>query len=181
MKDNLAHTESLLRRLVEGCVYHQEAVEISTTDNGGLAMIQFWVHAKDKGLVIGKGAVKIIALQTLIAEIGKRRGLEIKVKSEESIVDGPHGDYESSPLNVDYFSDLMADVASALFEHPESVSVRVKCVPNTKTYLVALNVSERESHAFIEKVKGPIKTIFDGIAKKTGNTVLITIDQHQMA
>lgn len=74
-----AHTEQLVRYLIESLVEHPEDVKIERHDNADSVRFEVALDSEDVGKVIGRGGRIIKAIRTLARAAGSAEGLQVDV------------------------------------------------------------------------------------------------------
>lgn len=74
-----AHTEELVRYLIESLVEHPDAVSIERSEESDTVRFEVSLEGEDVGKVIGRGGRIIKAIRTLARAAGSAEGLQVDV------------------------------------------------------------------------------------------------------
>jgi len=165
----------LARRVLEEITFHKSDLHVTPTQVGRSCMIKVQVHKADMPRAIGSGGLHHRALDTLIAAIGIKYAVNMRVNLVEPEVGRPER-YERFEASHNWNSEpvvaLLRDICAAVFITSAEVSAHDAADATTN---LEVTVSAREPRKIIEPIGKALQVLFNAIGKANGRIVLLDV------
>jgi len=177
MKENktmMELAESSFRKLVEPFIKHTDNLEVNVFQERGTIIVEPRAHYADSGKIIGKAKSNFMAVQTILALIGYRNGVNIrlnnllpsKVGGQEFLT--PFDPQEDWPAQ-ETMSDLN-EVLGLFLAHPFTLKVS----ENDEWTTYTLTISKKEKLPIsAAQIARELSKIFHAIGKARGRLIKV--------
>lgn len=165
----------LVRRILEEITFHHADLHVTPTQVGRSWMIKVQVNRADMPRVIGGGGLHHRALDTIVAAVGVKNAVNMRLHVLEPDVGRPERfeKFEASHnWNAEPVVRLLRDICAAVFITQAEVSARDVADATTNLEVI---LSGKEPRKIIEPIGKALSALFNAIGKANGRIVMVDV------